>query len=62
MRCRREIGCHNCIIEQLEEDMRLFRAAIVQFLIEPSGHLENLKQQALSMKVQIDGYYESPKE
>lgn len=57
-KCQYHIGCHNCPIEKLKEDMRMFRQAIVNFLVEPTGHLAEAKEQALSLKNQIDEWYE----
>ena len=58
LKCRAEIGCHNCVILKVKEDMREFRQAIVQFLVEPSTHIADLKVMALSLKAAIDEWYE----
>lgn len=36
----------------------MFRQAIVNFLVEPTGHLAEAKEQALSLKNKIDEWYE----
>ena len=58
MVCQRKIGCHSCIIEQLDEDMRLFRAAVVQFICEPDR--QKMLKDGHSLLKKIDEYY-SPK-
>lgn len=56
MVCQRKIGCHSCLIEQLEEDMRLFRAAVVQFVIE--GDREKMRLEGHTILKRIDEFYE----
>jgi hypothetical protein len=58
LKCRKEIGCHECVILKAKEDMREFRQALVQFLIEPSTHIADLKVMAMSLKAAIDEWYE----
>lgn len=55
-KCGRNIGCHDCLL--VKEDLRIFRQAIVQFLIEPSTRIAELKMMALSLKGKIDRWYE----
>jgi hypothetical protein len=55
MACQRKLGCHACIVEQLDEDMRLFRAAIVQFICEPDRQKMLLEGHTILRK--IDEYY-----
>lgn len=56
--CKRIVGCHECTRHLVSEDMRVFRQAIVQFLVEPSTHLSELKEMAMSLKATIDEWYE----
>ena len=57
-KCRREIGCHSCVVARVSEDMRVFRQALIQFLVEPATHVAELKVMAMSLKSSIDEWYE----
>jgi hypothetical protein len=57
-KCQKMVGCRNCNVAKAAEDMRIFRQAIVQFLITPETYIPNLKEMALSMKNVIDEWYE----
>ncbi len=58
LKCRKEIGCHDCVVAKTSEDMRVFRQALVQFLCVPQTHISELKVMAMSLKARIDEYYE----
>jgi hypothetical protein len=58
MDCKRVVGCHECVRYIVAEEMRTFRQAIVQFLIEPQTHIAELKIMAMSLKAGIDEWYE----
>jgi hypothetical protein len=38
--------------------MRVFRQALIQFLVEPATHVAELKVMAMSLKSSIDEWYE----
>ena len=58
LKCKMVVGCHGCIMTKVSEDMRVFRQALVQFLIEPQTHIADLKIMAMSLKAGIDEWYE----
>ena len=58
LKCKRVVGCHDCVLSKVSEDVRVFRQAIVQFLIEPQTHIGELKEMAMSLKAAIDEWYE----
>jgi hypothetical protein len=56
LKCKRIIGCHSCVIENIAEDMRLFRAAVVQFITEMDREKMRIEGHTLIKK--IDEWYE----
>lgn len=58
LKCRREIGCHACPLAFLQEDLRMFRHALVQFMVEPPVNGKRLQDMARSMKTKIDTWIE----
>jgi hypothetical protein len=58
LKCQYHIGCHSCPLEKLKEEMRMFRQAITQFLVEPQTHISELRGMGYSLKSKIDEWYE----
>ena len=56
LRCKRQVGCHNCVLENIAEDMRLFRAAVVQFITE--GDKQKMLVEGHTILRKIDEWYE----
>jgi hypothetical protein len=53
----RRFGWHN-----LHDDMMLFRAALIQFIVEPKINWERAKEEAVSLKHAIEAVIELPED
>jgi hypothetical protein len=58
IKCNLRFGCHECVLVAIQEDMRLFRAAVMQFISE--GDRQKMLADGHSIVRKIDEWY-SPK-
>ena len=53
LKCKRQVGCHDCILEKAADEMMLLYVALKQFISEPAVFRQRALDEAVSLKRRI---------
>lgn len=53
LKCGRQVGCHDCLLNHVEDELMLIYAALKQFIAEPAVFRQKAIDEAVSLKRRI---------
>lgn len=53
LRCKHKVGCHECLLDKVQDELMLLYAALRQFIVEPEVFRQRAIDEAVSLKRRI---------